>query len=525
MQEGTPIGSHVLKMKAYVEQLSRLGFPISDELATDIILQSLPKTFNQFVMKFNMNNWEKSISKNEITREGHQPRQRAKALGKESQRNRGHWKLNFPTYLAELKANKADEANASGHINNKRISKLQSVGILESTGSESFDICKSCLSGKMTKAPFTGTGERTSDLLGLIHTDVCGPFRTMSRNGDRYFITFTDDYNIFGYVYLIKHKHEAFDIFKIFQNEVENQLGKNIKAIRSDRGGEYLNYEFDKNLKGCGIISQLTPPGTPQHNEEEVFIVDSCEPINYKAAIKDAESDKWLDAMKSDIQSMYENQVWDLVDLPPDTKAKRSKWVFKKKTDMDGNTHTFKARILIAIAAYYDYEIWQIDVKSSFLNGHLNVDIYMEQPKVIDEEIERMKRIPYASAIGSIMTKDMFLIYGGIEEELTMKCHTDASFQTDRDDSRSQSGHVFTLNGGAITWKSSKQKVVAQSTTESEYIAASEATQEAAWTKKFITDHGVVSSITKPIEIFCDNNGAIAQAKEPRTHQRTKHIL
>jgi hypothetical protein len=62
------------------------------------------------------------------------------------------------------------------HINKKRMTKLQTNGILESTGSESFDICESCLSGKMTKAPFTGIGGRAADLLGLIHTDVYGPF-------------------------------------------------------------------------------------------------------------------------------------------------------------------------------------------------------------------------------------------------------------------------------------------------------------------------------------------------------------
>ena len=119
----------------------------------------------------------------------------------------------------------------------------------------------------------------------------------------------------------------------------------------------------------------------------------------------------------------------------------------------------------------------------------------------------------------------MFLIFGGLEEELKVKCYTDASFQTDRDDSRSQTGYVFTLNGGAITWKSSKQSVVAQSTTESEYIAASEAAKEAVWMKKFIADLEVIPSIQKPIEIFCDNTGAIAQAKEPRSHHSTKHIL
>ncbi|KAI9124917.1 hypothetical protein K1719_004244 [Acacia pycnantha] len=56
-------------------------------------------------------------------------------------------------------------------------------------------------------------------------------------------------------------------MFKIFQNEVQNQLGKTIKALRSDRGGEYLSQEFFDHLRSCGIISQLTPPGTPQRND------------------------------------------------------------------------------------------------------------------------------------------------------------------------------------------------------------------------------------------------------------------
>ncbi|KAD6454347.1 hypothetical protein E3N88_09053 [Mikania micrantha] len=77
--------------------------------------------------------------------------------------------------------------------------------------------------------------------------------------------------------------------------------------------------------------------------------------------------------------------------------------------------------------------------------------------------------------------RDMFLIYGSGEEELVVKGYTDASFQTDRDDSLSQSGYVFILNGGVVSWKSSKQDVVALSTTESEYIAASIAAQEVAW--------------------------------------------
>ncbi|GJU39114.1 retrotransposon protein, putative, ty1-copia subclass [Tanacetum coccineum] len=118
-----------------------------------------------------------------------------------------------------------------------------------------------------TRKPFPHQVERDKDLLGLIHLDVCGPFRTMSKEGASYFITFNDDFSYYGYVYLMKHTHKVFETIKVFQNEVENQLGKKIKAIRSDRGGEYLRHDFVNHMKSYGIVSQLTPPYTPQHNE------------------------------------------------------------------------------------------------------------------------------------------------------------------------------------------------------------------------------------------------------------------
>ncbi|GJW42911.1 retrotransposon protein, putative, ty1-copia subclass [Tanacetum coccineum] len=110
-----------------------------------------------------------------------------------------------------------------GHINKKRMDKLQRDRILQSTHNESLQKCKSCKSGKMASKPFPHQVERAKDILGLIHT-------------------------------------------KVFQNEVENQLGKKIKAIRFDRRGEYLSHEFVNHMKSCGIVSQLTPPYTPQHN-------------------------------------------------------------------------------------------------------------------------------------------------------------------------------------------------------------------------------------------------------------------
>ncbi|GJZ59131.1 retrotransposon protein, putative, ty1-copia subclass [Tanacetum coccineum] len=153
-----------------------------------------------------------------------------------------------------------------GHINKKRIEKLQHDGLLDSTDIKSFEKCVACMSGKMARKPYSHQVERAKDLLGLIHTDVCGPFKIMSRQGASYFVTFTDDFSRYGYVYLLKHKHEVFETFKVFQKEVENQLGKTIKSLRSDRGGEYMSQEFLDHLRDHGIIAHRTPPYTPQHN-------------------------------------------------------------------------------------------------------------------------------------------------------------------------------------------------------------------------------------------------------------------
>ena len=121
-------------------------------------------------------------------------------------------------------------------------------------------------------------------------------------------------------------------------------------------------------------------------------------------------------------------------------------------------------------------------------------------------------------------TKDTFLVYGG-EEHLSIKGYTDDNFQTDKDDSRSQSGFVFCLNRGVVSWKSSKQDTIADSTTKVEYIRTSEVKKEVVLIKKFIFELGVLPSISDAMELHCDNNGTFAQAKEPRSHQRSKHIL
>src|SRR3954471_23283387 len=141
-----------------------------------------------------------------------------------------------------------------------------------------------------------------------------------------------------------------------------------------------------------------------------VMLVDNTDdPATYEEAMLSPYSNKWQEAMKSEIGSMYENQVWTLVDLPDGRKAVENKWILKKKTYADGNVTVYKSRIvakvfrqiqgvdydetfspaaklksvriLLAIAADYDYEIWQMDVKTAFLNGFFKEELYMMQPE------------------------------------------------------------------------------------------------------------------------------------------------
>ncbi|KAL0444836.1 UNVERIFIED_CONTAM: Retrovirus-related Pol polyprotein from transposon TNT 1-94 [Sesamum latifolium] len=118
-----------------------------------------------------------------------------------------------------------------------------------------------------------------------------------------------------------------------------------------------------------------------------------------------------------------------------------------------------------------------------------------------DEELKRMLDVPYASTVGTI--------------QYAMQCtRPDVAYAL-------SSGFVFKLNGGVVAWKSSKQDTTADSTMKAEYIAA----KEAVWMKNYIQELGVVPSIVEPVVIFCDNNRAIAHAKEPRSHHRSKLFL
>ncbi|GJW77516.1 retrotransposon protein, putative, ty1-copia subclass [Tanacetum coccineum] len=589
-------------MKGYVEQLERLGYVLPQDLSVGLILNGLTSYFAGFARNYNMLieyekcllnmkngelhvmliEYEKCLPKKAKTPQGKDkqvyiptpknPKPSAKEHPAKDDachhcKEVGHWKRNCPMYLAELLKKKKQVGSASS-------------------------------SGKMTRKSFPHRPERVTDLLGIIYTE---------------------EYN------KIPMEVEGFE-----PPQEEEILIRRSEKTRQAPNRLCLNVEA-----------------------EEHSLEDLNEPTSYKSGMLDSESNKWIDAMNAEIQSMMDNMVWVLVDLPPGYRL-----VAKGYTQLYGVDYeeTFSPvadiraiRILISIAAYSDYEICQMDIKTAFLNGYLDEDIYMQASrswnKIFDEEIKRfgfapnlnepcvyqkasgsnvtflilyvddiiimgnhipslqsvkdylgkcfamkdlreaafifrikiykdrskrliglgqnaymdkilkryrmdnsklghipmqerldlnktqgastpeevkrMQNVPYASVVGSIMyvvrctrhdvafsqnitshfqqnpgechwttvknilkylrnTKYMFLVYGGNPEaELRVDCYCDVGFETDRDDTKSQTGYVFILNGGAVDWKSFKQSTTATFATEAGYIAASEAAMEA----------------------------------------------
>nr|GEZ57199.1 putative retrotransposon protein [Tanacetum cinerariifolium] len=129
--------------------------------------------------------------------------------------------------------------------------------------------------------------------------------------------------------------------------------------------------------------------------------------------------------------------------------------------------------------------------------------------------------------------KDMVLVYGGNpENELKVTSYTNGSFQTDKDDTKSQSRYVFVLNGGAVEWKSAKQSTIAISSIEFEYVVVAKPSMKVVWMRKFIDELGnVVPTNKRPMKMLCDNTTAIVIANDPgitkgaRHYQRKYHYI
>ena len=156
-----------------------------------------------------------------------------------------------------------------GHLHADAVKLLADQGWVEKmrVGSRQMDGCTGCVLGKQHRESFPKkTERRATELLGIVHSDVCGPLQEASIGGSRYFVTFIDDFSRFTWVYFLKSKSQVFDCFKEFVNMAETSTGGKVKILRSDNGGEYKSKSMSEFRKSRGIVHELTVPYTPEQN-------------------------------------------------------------------------------------------------------------------------------------------------------------------------------------------------------------------------------------------------------------------
>eukprot|EP00253_Pinus_taeda_P031672 PITA_31672 len=217
-------------------------------------------------------------------------------------------------------------------------------------------------------------------------------------------------------------------------------------------------------------------------------------------------------------------------------------------------------RLVLALAAQFKWKVHQMDVKSAFLNGDLQEEVYMTQPPRFKIAGQEQKVCRLAKALYGLkqaprawyMKIDQYLTDHGFQRSpfdanlyikhtsddiLFVVVYVDDLIITvpiltqwiqiltgpvSVDDRKSTAGYVFSLGSGAVTWTSKKQQAVALSSTEAEYRGAVKAPCEAVWLRRMLAD--MHASQTGPTSLFCDNQGVLKLAKNPVFHERTKHV-
>ncbi|KAI5348776.1 hypothetical protein L3X38_001663 [Prunus dulcis] len=156
-----------------------------------------------------------------------------------------------------------------GHLHFRGLKQLRDKDMVHGLPQleEQNGVCEGCQLGKQYRNVFPkNQAQRASSPLELVHIDLCGPIKIESVAGNKYFMLIIDDCTRMSWVYLLRNKYEAFNCFKKFKSITELQSGHKVKCLRSDRGGEFLSYEFIKFCEDHGIQRQLTMAYTPQQN-------------------------------------------------------------------------------------------------------------------------------------------------------------------------------------------------------------------------------------------------------------------
>nr|GEV69300.1 Gag-Pol polyprotein [Tanacetum cinerariifolium] len=414
----------------------------------------------------------------------------------------------------------------------RRLIKTNSIPNFHIDSKYKFEIC---VEAKLTRTSFKSVKRKTKPL-DMVHADICDLKSLPTKGGNKYFITFIDDCTKYCYVYLLKSKDEAIDKFVLYKTEVENQLGKKIKVIRSDKGGEYVS-SFSELYAKHGIRHEFTAPYSPKQNS-----IAERNNRNWKLSRLDDEvvQDK-RQRDENDLQVERQDQVKEdtssgyvilclyvddmLIVRSNDKMIKSTKDMLKSKFDMKdmgfvdlilGRKIIRTQNGLVLSQAHYVDKI--LNTRDSDL-ARTPIDISLHLSKNGGVGVAQLE---YSRIIGMIMY-------------LIMSTRPDLAYvvsRLSRYTSNPSNAHwkaitkwicVYTRRV-AISWKSFKQTVIAKSTMESEFIALDKCGEEAEWLRQFVED---IPRCPKPVtanSIHCDSQSAIGRAQSTMYNGKSRHI-
>ncbi|GKB12734.1 retrotransposon protein, putative, ty1-copia subclass, partial [Tanacetum coccineum] len=223
------------------------------------------------------------------------------------------------------------------------------------------------------------------------------------------------------------------------------------------------------------------------------FMVEN-EPTSYREAVTSSEGQQWREAIKSEIESILQNHTWELVDLPPGCKPLGYKWIFKKKmkADLPGQEGKVCRLVKLLYGLKQAPKQWHQKFDHTMLESGFKINEWRDKCVYVKDTsagyvilclyVDDMLIVGSSDKIIR-STKDMLKSKFDMKD-MGLVIHLDIDIK----DSRSTSGYVFTLGGAAISWKSSKQTVIAKSTMESEFIALHKCGEGAEWLRQFVED-------------------------------------
>lgn len=151
--------------------------------------------------------------------------------------------------------------------NLRKLWRDQLVTDFDYDSSKDIGFCESCVEGKHHRSHFpTSSSKRSEELLGLVHSDVCGKMSAQSLSGVEYFLTFIDDTSHYVWMYILKRKDQVFEKFLEWKAQVDKSSGRKLETLRTDNGGEFTSAQFEGYLKSEGVRHERTVPKTPQQN-------------------------------------------------------------------------------------------------------------------------------------------------------------------------------------------------------------------------------------------------------------------